>query len=60
MFAFNGERCLDTFQALLGIDSTTGQYQAVEAWTAEEIRRIGFDPGFKNLQMIDRIFRNDR
>ena len=44
MFAFNGERCLDTFQALLGIDSTTGQYQAVEAWTAEEIRRIGFDP----------------
>ena len=23
-------------------------------------KRIGFDPGFKNLQMIDRIFRNDR
>ena len=44
MFSFNEGRCLETFQALLGIDSTTGQYQAVEAWTAEEIRRIGFDP----------------
>ena len=44
MPGFNEKRYLDTFQALLGIDSTTGQYQAVEAWTADEIRRIGFEP----------------
>ena len=44
MPVFNAERCLDTFRKLLAVDSTTGQYQAVEAWTAEEIRRIGFEP----------------
>ena len=44
MSGFNEERFLDTFRQLLAIDSTTGQYQAVEAWTAEEIRRIGFKP----------------
>ena len=44
MPAFNEERCLESFQKLLAIDSTTGQYQAVEAWTAEEIRRMGYEP----------------
>ncbi len=44
MPGFNEERFLETFRQLLAIDSTTGQYQAVEAWTAEEIRRIGFEP----------------
>ena len=34
----------DTFQKLLAVDSTTGQYQAVEDWTAREIRRLGFEP----------------
>ena len=34
----------DTFRNLLAIDSTTGQYQAVEDWTAREIRRLGFEP----------------
>ena len=44
MFVFNEKRCLETFQKLLGIDSTTGQYQAIEQWTADEIRRIGYEP----------------
>ena len=44
MPVFQEERCLETFRKLLAIDSTTGQYQAVEAWTAEEIRRMGLQP----------------
>ena len=44
MAGFDENRCLDTFRALLNIDSTTGQYQAIEAWTAEEIRRMGYEP----------------
>ena len=44
MPGFNEERFLETFRQLLEIDSTTGQYQAIEGWTAEEIRRIGFEP----------------
>ncbi len=44
MFDFNEKRCLDTFQELLAIDSTTGQYQEVEAWTAGEIRKMGYEP----------------
>ena len=44
MPGFNEKKCLDTFQKLLAIDSTTGQYQAIEAWTAEEIRRMGYEP----------------
>ena len=44
MFGFNEKRCLDTFRALLGIDSTTGLYQEIENWTAEEIRRAGYEP----------------
>ena len=44
MSEFQEKRCLDTFRQLLAIDSTTGQYQAIEAWTAEEIRRMGYEP----------------
>ena len=44
MAGFNEKNCLETFQKLLSIDSTTGQYQAIEAWTAEEIRRMGYEP----------------
>ena len=44
MSDFNEKRFLETFQTLLGIDSTTGQYQAIEARTAEEIRRMGYEP----------------
>ncbi len=35
---------LDTFRSLLEIDSTTGQYQQIQDWTSEEIRRLGFQP----------------
>ena len=44
MPGFDATKCLETFQKLLAIDSTTGQYQAIEAWTAEEIRRMGYEP----------------
>ena len=44
MSGFCEEGCLKTFRKLLAIDSTTGQYQAIEAWTAEEIRRMGYEP----------------
>ena len=44
MFGFNEKRFLDLFQALLAVDSTTGQYQAIEAFTAEEIRKSGYEP----------------
>ncbi len=29
MAGFDENRCLDTFRALLNIDSTTGQYQTI-------------------------------
>ena len=44
MAVFHEERCVNLFRALLDIDSTTGQYQAVEDWTANEIRRMGYEP----------------
>ena len=44
MSGFNEKRCLEAFRKLLDIDSTTGQYQAIEQWTADEIRRIGYEP----------------
>ena len=43
MSDFNAKSCLSTFQALLAIDSTTGQYQAVQEWTAEQIRALGYE-----------------
>ena len=44
MSTFDEKYCLDTFQALLGIDSTTGQYEEIQEWMAGEIRRLGFEP----------------
>ncbi len=32
------------FENLLAIDSTTGQYQEIEAFVAREARRMGYDP----------------
>ena len=37
---------LDTFRTLLAVDSTTGQYQAIQEKTAELIRSLGFEPAF--------------
>ena len=44
MYGFNEKRCLETFQKLLAVDSTTGQYRAIEEWTAKEITGLGFTP----------------
>ena len=46
MSLFNESYTLETFQALLAVDSTTGQYQAVQEKTAELIRELGFEPSF--------------
>ena len=46
MSFFDEQYTLDTFQALLAADSTTGQYEAVQAKTAELIRALGFAPVF--------------
>ena len=44
MMCFSEKRYLETFRSLLAIDSTTGQYHAIEAWTAEKIRGLGYEP----------------
>ena len=41
---FDEKYVLDTFQALLGIDSTTGQFREIQTWTENEVRRLGFEP----------------
>ena len=41
---FDEAYTLDAFRRLLAIDSTTGQFRAVQDWTAEEIRRLGYEP----------------
>ena len=46
MSYFDREYTLDTFRTLLSVDSTTGQYQAVQGKTAELIRALGFEPCF--------------
>ena len=46
MSYFNPEYTLDTFRTLLSVDSTTGQYQAVQEKTADLIARLGFTPVF--------------
>ena len=44
MSSFDEAYTLETFQALLAVDSTTGQYQAVQAKAAELIRALGYEP----------------
>ncbi len=46
MSSFDEQYTLDTFRALLAVDSTTGQYQAIQEKTAELIRALGFEPVF--------------
>ncbi len=46
MAAFDEKYCLDIFEELLKVDSTTGQYEAIQERTAEEIRRLGFEPQY--------------
>ena len=44
MSFFDERYTLDTFQALLSVDSTTGQYRAIQEKAAELIRSLGFEP----------------
>ena len=46
MSHFDEKYTLDVFQQLLAVDSTTGQYQAVQEKTVELIRSLGFEPSF--------------
>ena len=46
MSYFDERYTLDVFQQLLSVDSTTGQYQAVQEKAAELIRAAGFEPSF--------------
>ena len=41
---FDEAYTLDAFQALLAIDSTTGQFRGTQEWIEEEIRRLGYEP----------------
>ena len=42
MSSFDEKYCLDQFQKLLAIDSTTGQYREIQNYVCEEIVRLGF------------------
>ena len=44
MSYFDESVCLDYFQQLLAVDSTTGQYHAVQEKTAELVRAMGYEP----------------
>jgi len=46
MSHFDEKYTLDVFRQLLMVDSTTGQYQAIQEKTAEIIRSLGFEPSF--------------
>ena len=46
MNGFDESYTLETFRALLDVDSTTGQYLAVQEKAAELIRALGFEPSF--------------
>ena len=42
MFALDEKYCMEQFQNLLGIDSTTGFFREIQEYLAEEIGRLGF------------------
>ena len=46
MSYFDEQYTLDSFQALLAVDSTTGQFLAVQEKAAEMIRALGYEPSF--------------
>ena len=39
---FDEQYVLDTFRALLAIDSTTGQFREIQNWAVSEIEKLGF------------------
>ena len=42
MYAFDERYCIDQFQRLLAIDSTTGQFRQIQNYIEEELTRLGF------------------
>ena len=46
MSFFDEQYTLDSFQSLLAVDSTTGQFLAVQEKAAEMIRALGYQPSF--------------
>ena len=46
MSCFDESYTLETFQALLAVDSTTGQYQQIQEKTAGLIHSLGYEPSF--------------
>ena len=42
MNQFDEQYTIDTFQKLLAIDSTTGQFREIQNWVITEIERLGF------------------
>ena len=42
MNSFDEQYTIDTFQKLLAIDSTTGQFREIQNWVTSEIKRLGF------------------
>ena len=46
MSLFDERYTLETLQALLAVDSTTGQYQAIQEKAAELIRALEYEPSF--------------
>ena len=43
MIPFDTDYCLQQFRDLLAIDSTTGQFRAVQDYLVEELDRLGYD-----------------
>ncbi|MBP5269922.1 MAG: peptidase M42, partial [Clostridia bacterium] len=41
-YVFDEKYCLDIFERLIGIDSTTGQYEEIEAEAEKLITGMGF------------------
>ena len=44
MSSFDEKYCLDQFQKLLAIDSTTGQFREIQTYAETEIAHLGFVP----------------
>ena len=43
MYPFDEAYCLQQFENLLDIDSTTGQFRQIQSYLAEELTRLGYD-----------------
>ncbi len=43
MYTFDEKYCLDKFQELLAIDSTTGQFRNIQNYLEKEINKLGYD-----------------